>query len=71
MKKQIGKELKIERVKAELTLEDMAFRLGSSPSSLSAAERGLGGIKMLKRMADSLGFELIIKQEYTLKKKSE
>ena len=71
MKKQIGKELKIERVKAELTLEDMALRLGSSPSSLSAAERGLGGIKLLKRMADTLGFELVINQDYTLKRKTE
>ena len=71
MKKQIGKELKIERVKAELTLDDMAFSLGVSPSSLSCCERGLGGIKMMKRMADHLGFELIIKQDYILKKKSE
>lgn len=71
MKKQIGKELKIERVKAELTLEDMACSLGVSPSSLSCAERGLGGVNLMKRMAERLGLELIIKQDYTLKKKSE
>jgi transcriptional regulator with XRE-family HTH domain len=71
MKKQIGKELKIERVKAELTLEDMACSLGVSPSSLSCAERGLGGFKLMKRMAEHLGLELVIKQDYTLKKKSE
>lgn len=71
MKKNIGKELKLARVKAELTLQDVSKSLGLSPSTLSCAERGKGGLSVMKKIAAFWGFELVEHVEYTLKKKTD
>lgn len=68
MKKEIGKKLKLERVRQDLTIEDVAKGLGVSKSLLSIAERGHSGFGILSKEAKFLGFDLIIHQHYELKK---
>lgn len=71
MKKEIGKVLKLERVKRDLTLKEAASVLNTSSSTISQAERGRWSDVFMSTLADMYGYDLIINKSYELKKRED